>query len=164
VKTTAERFAEIRAALGFNGTEMASAAGVNRDTWRRYEAGDLPNGETLSKLAALGFSVDWILTGNGPMRLGLAEESAAFEGAPSAPPIASDLLMQIFEALARLNHEEKQRVPPAGHAKIVAQLYNDLSQITDEAERRGALRYAVESMRREIRAAAAGDVSSKRQA
>jgi transcriptional regulator with XRE-family HTH domain len=164
VKTTAERFAAIRAALGLSGIEMSAAAGVNRDTWRRYEAGDLPNGETLSRLAQLGFSVDWILTGNGPMRLGLAEEQAARGIERPSSPVSADLLMQIFEALTRLYSEEKQRLPVPDHARLTAELYNDLELIADEAERRGALRYAVETMRKELRAAAAGDPSSKRRA
>jgi transcriptional regulator with XRE-family HTH domain len=65
---TGQRFAAIRADLGLNQSDMAEKTGVKRDSWRRYESGDLPTGETLERIAAMGYSVDWLLTGNGRMR------------------------------------------------------------------------------------------------
>jgi phage repressor protein C with HTH and peptisase S24 domain len=63
--TSGERFVEVREICGVSITEMAEKAGVGRDTWRRYEAGDLPTGQVLARLREMGFSIDWLLTGEG---------------------------------------------------------------------------------------------------
>jgi transcriptional regulator with XRE-family HTH domain len=77
----AYRFKEIREFCGLDQGAMADRVDVKRNTWGRYEAGDMPTGATLDKLAEMGFSVDWLLTGRGSMR-GVAGEQVA--------PVAQD--------------------------------------------------------------------------
>jgi transcriptional regulator with XRE-family HTH domain len=67
--TSGQRFAACREFLSLTQEEMAEKVGSSRDAWRRYEAGQIPNGATLTRIAALGFSVDWLLAGVGAMRL-----------------------------------------------------------------------------------------------
>lgn len=74
--STGDRFIELRKALSKNGaielsqTEAGALIGVNRNSWRRYELGELPNGQAMARLAELGVSIDWLLTGQGPMLIG----------------------------------------------------------------------------------------------
>jgi transcriptional regulator with XRE-family HTH domain len=57
----------MREKWGLSQTDMASRVGVTRNTWQRYEKGELPNGETLLRVAELGGNVQWLLTGHGTM-------------------------------------------------------------------------------------------------
>ncbi len=48
---------------------MASLINMSYKGWQQYESGDsIPGGKVLQSLANLGFSVNWILTGEGEMR------------------------------------------------------------------------------------------------
>jgi transcriptional regulator with XRE-family HTH domain len=69
----ADRFRLVREFYHKNQAEMADLVGIRRNTWGRYEAGDMPSGETLDQLSALGFSIDWLLTGKGLMIEGSVE-------------------------------------------------------------------------------------------
>ncbi|MQP67929.1 helix-turn-helix domain-containing protein [Niveispirillum sp. SYP-B3756] len=65
--TVSNRFRSLREKWCLSQTDMASRVGVTRNSWQRYEKGELPNGETLLRLAELGGNVQWLLTGQGPM-------------------------------------------------------------------------------------------------
>lgn len=77
----AERLKEARKSLGLNASEMADRVGLAaRRSWESYERGQsTPKSEILEKLVELGFSPDWLLTGEGTMR----GESASIAPAPS---------------------------------------------------------------------------------
>ncbi len=70
-------------------SKMAEIVGMSPRGWQQIERGDaIPSGQTLMKLAELGFDPTWILTGQGAMRLvkgasaqELSEPSTPFEGA-----------------------------------------------------------------------------------
>lgn len=68
-----ERFAEIRAHFSrdagrkLSQREMAGRFGVAKNSWQRYEAGELPGGGLLLKLADAGINIHWVLTGGGEM-------------------------------------------------------------------------------------------------
>jgi DNA-binding XRE family transcriptional regulator len=62
-----DRFRAMREKWCLSQTDMAIRVGVTRNSWQRYEKGELPNGETLLRLAELGGNVQWLLTGKGPM-------------------------------------------------------------------------------------------------
>jgi transcriptional regulator with XRE-family HTH domain len=79
-----QRFAAMRADLGLNQTEMAEKTGVKRDSWRRYESGDLPTGETLERIALMGYSIDWLLTGRGAMKAGSSGDAVPVTPAGAA--------------------------------------------------------------------------------
>ena len=65
-----QRLLLIRTDLRMTQKDIAAAAGVSQRTWEGVERGEaLPGGATLLKIAALGFSPSWILTGIGEMRL-----------------------------------------------------------------------------------------------
>ncbi|MFV0625182.1 helix-turn-helix domain-containing protein [Sphingomonas sp. ac-8] len=58
------RLREARRASGLNQTDFAARAGVSRNSQTEYETGKTaPNTDYLGRLAALGFDVAYILTG-----------------------------------------------------------------------------------------------------
>jgi phage repressor protein C with HTH and peptisase S24 domain len=64
-----ERLRQIRGYLDLNQKEMASLLGLGSTSWQRLELEDRPpQGDVLAKLVAMGFSSDWLLTGDGEMR------------------------------------------------------------------------------------------------
>lgn len=80
------RLAHIRVQAGeTNQKAMSLRLGLSPNAWRLMETGrGLPSADTLLRLAELGFSPTWVLTGQGPMRLdGDADHNG---GAASAPP------------------------------------------------------------------------------
>ncbi|MGR0183402.1 helix-turn-helix domain-containing protein [Azospirillum aestuarii] len=63
-----ERLVAIRKALGETQKAMGERMGVGTNTWPVLEReGRLPKAETLTKLAETGFSIDWLVTGEGTM-------------------------------------------------------------------------------------------------
>lgn len=61
----AERLIERRKSIGFTQKQLAESIGVSLISIQNYEAGRIPNGETLVKLAtALGCSSEWLVTGD----------------------------------------------------------------------------------------------------
>lgn len=120
-----DRLAQIRVQAGeSNQKAMSLRLGLSPNAWRLMETGGgLPSADTLLRLADLGFSPTWVLTGQGPMQLGgttapaiigpeppaaMAAETAEHEvqGGPVGPPLLSpiarpDMLDAAFrEALA----------------------------------------------------------------
>ena len=54
-------------AAGLNGADLAVKAGVTPTAISRYRQGRIPAAEELLRLAqALGVTMEWLLTGNGP--------------------------------------------------------------------------------------------------
>ncbi len=154
------RLALAREEFSFSQEELADLFEIGLRTYARIESGERPlNALELSALQKIGISIAWLLNGVGPMRLGLGEEGAPFE-----ITIDEELMGQIVDSLTKLFREENQRLAPVHQGRLSAQLYNDLRVIEDEAERRGALRYAIEAKRKELRQAVSGTDFSKRQA
>lgn len=79
----AARFAAIRAHFtALEGRElsqrgMAERVGIAKNTWQRYEAGDLPSATLLLSLAAEGINSHWLLTGLGEMLLDTSKQAEA---------------------------------------------------------------------------------------
>jgi transcriptional regulator with XRE-family HTH domain len=64
-----ERLREQRTALGFSQEQAGKAAGVSREMWSRYESGRATVGmDVLQRIAAVGFDVLYVLTGQSPLR------------------------------------------------------------------------------------------------
>src|ERR1700761_4684074 len=100
-----DRLKLIRIELGHTQKNMSDLLGLGIRTWQTYELGSsLPKAETLNQLSALGYSIDWVLTGRGPMHpAGMAEEAAPYS------PIAIDreLMGRVTDAIVRLYLSEK---------------------------------------------------------
>jgi transcriptional regulator with XRE-family HTH domain len=71
-----DRLKRVRESLGYTQKEMAKANSTNPQTSQVYEAGkSVPGGNVLEALARMGFNVNWILTGDGPIRLSEGEKN-----------------------------------------------------------------------------------------
>ena len=142
---------------------MAEKVGVSRDTWRRYEKGDVPTGETLLRLSELGFSVDWLLTGTGPMRPGDDEPAHRPMATPS--PTDPELLGFLFDGLGAVYRDAGSRIAPVEQGRLVAELYDAaVSAGDDPAERRAAARALLTRVRQDLLRSQADPTSTKRQA
>lgn len=179
-----QRLRDLRAALGETQKSMSSRLGLGETTWQSYERGlNKPGAETLEKVAALGFSVDWLLTGRGAMRPNLLPPLPSSLPSPSAAPsppgngatgsgLGSSIggagatdpetLGRVWEGVTAVYRAENQRIAPKDQARIVAGLHDRLVAIADAAERRGALRYALDRLREELRQAADDPTTGKR--
>lgn len=64
-----KRLKQARESLGYSQKEMAEKINSYPQTWRVYESDkSVPGGNVLEALSRLGFSVDWLLTGEGEMK------------------------------------------------------------------------------------------------
>jgi transcriptional regulator with XRE-family HTH domain len=160
--TLGDRLKSIRVELGHTQKTMSDALGLGIRTWQTYELGNsLPKAETLNQLSELGYSIDWLLTGLGPMRIGgTAEDSAAYDH----QSIDGELMGRVTEAILKLYRDENVKLPPVDQGRLAALIYCEVELVSSPAGRLGALQYLIESKRRELRSAPAGGVSSKRQA
>lgn len=95
---------------------MSRRLGLGETTWQRLELeGRAPKGEVIAQLVEMGFSSDWLLTGEGEMRRGGLAEPAS--------PVDLDVLRDCIEVL----HDELRRrgrtLEPAQEAEALALLY-----------------------------------------
>jgi len=76
--TVRDRLKQVRDALGETQKTIGGRIGLGTGTWQSLERDNrLPKTETLALLATLGFSIDWLLTGRGDMRIAPAAEQVA---------------------------------------------------------------------------------------
>ncbi|NYZ12851.1 hypothetical protein HL658_09830 [Azospirillum sp. RWY-5-1] len=80
-----ERLEAVRKALGETQKSMSTRYGLGESTWQTLERdGRLPKTETLTRLAADGVSIDWLVTGDGPMMRG-PSPAGPTDTAPETP-------------------------------------------------------------------------------
>ena len=76
MKNMHERLCYLRSSVGLTQQNMAKRIGISYRTWQDYEAAkSSPNSKTLEQLAKMGFNVNWILIGEGPIRLSEGEKA-----------------------------------------------------------------------------------------
>lgn len=69
--SAADRLKKVRELLGKGQKEMAEALGVNYRTYQNYEnALNAPSWDACEAIVKLGFNANWLLTGEGEMRVG----------------------------------------------------------------------------------------------
>lgn len=68
--TLAQRFRLIRSALELSQPEMSECVQISRNAWQAYELGkSTPTTSVFTALHDMGFSVDWLISGEGKMKL-----------------------------------------------------------------------------------------------
>jgi transcriptional regulator with XRE-family HTH domain len=148
---------------------LAKKAHIARRTLGNYLSGrNEPKASVLVSVSkAANVDLAWLLTGEGemgPTSSAQAVETPPTPGTSFAAPVAGVLLGQIWEGVTRVYADLGQRVPTRSQAEVVADIYNRLALIDDEAERRGALRYGLDALRDDLLRAIADPLSTKRQA
>lgn len=95
------RLQEERKNRGLSQAEAGAVAGVSREMWGRYERGALPGGEALLALAAAGFDVGYILTGQRtPKAVLSAEESSLLDNYHHADEKGKAAARAVLEAVS----------------------------------------------------------------
>lgn len=140
--------------------EWAKAAGIPSSTWNRaWNEGSVPKAQHLRRIAAYGgVTLDWLITGTGPMRRGEAAEAAPV--APAAPagraPLDADLLGLVIEGVHTTYRDENARIDQRNAARLAARIYDDVliacEGDDDPGARKAALRMALQQLRRDLRA------------
>lgn len=75
MKTLSDRLKEIRANQGLSQALIAKELGCSLPAWQGYESGkNIPGGKVLKRIAELGYNLNWVLTGDGPIRLSEGEK------------------------------------------------------------------------------------------
>ena len=64
-----KRFRQIRSELGLNQTDMGKLLNKKQRAISHYEQGRMPDHGSLKKIHSMGYSIDWLLTGDGEMHL-----------------------------------------------------------------------------------------------
>lgn len=71
MQTLFDRLIAAREATGKSQKDLAEILGISFRSWQDYELGkSVPGGKVFESLSRLGFSSDWLLTGEGPMKRG----------------------------------------------------------------------------------------------
>ncbi|MDR3517522.1 MAG: helix-turn-helix domain-containing protein [Azospirillaceae bacterium] len=145
----AERLEFVVKRLG-NATRLAAETGISRRSIGDYLAGLAePSRPRLVAIAqAAGVSVGWLATGDGPV-----EEASQKHNASERPGTTTDteLLGRVWEGVSTVHAELDQHIPPIQQASIVGHLYDHIVIIEDARERKGALRFALDILRDDLR-------------
>lgn len=113
------RLREIREDLRLTQKAMAEAVEMSLSGWQAIERGaNPPSGETLLKIAALGFSPTWVLTALGAKRL---------DAKPAQ--VNPDLMERLDRIVTKTYKEVGQALPPNKSASEAAALYNELLEL-----------------------------------
>ena len=151
------RLRAIRDEMRFTQKEMAAALGMSARGWQEIEKGsNPPSGETLLKIAALGFSPTWILLEQGPMRLA------------DASSVDADLLERLDRVVQSCYREAGQVLPAGKSAGEAATMYNALPtmvrDLSDDREVELAVEQLAHRLKRRLAEAAAAPGTGKREA
>nr|WP_137118277.1 helix-turn-helix transcriptional regulator [Azospirillum argentinense] len=121
-----DRLAAIRKALGETQKTMGTRMGVGTNTWPSLERdGRLPKTETLIKIAEAGFSIDWLVTGEGVMKRSvLAEKQVSAPATNNSVTLTADATLWREMAIATFSifkeeHVDFSRLEPEKFAEIV---------------------------------------------
>ena len=103
---------------------FAKKCGFTESLIRKYLAGDsLPGLDKLVLIAnTAGVSIEWLATGDGPMRKDEAPPSPALT-AVTVPPLKKEILLEIIEALEMFLTNNHLKMPPEKKAKFIVMAY-----------------------------------------
>lgn len=106
-----ERLKQARESIGKTQKEMAKLASASYRVWQDYESGSvIPGGKVFESLSKLGFNVNWLLTGQGEMKIGaIPDETTKHDYRPGEKDIFF-LSMNTVDCYAEINDiTDKQR-------------------------------------------------------
>lgn len=157
----AERLRAARAATHCSQVEFAKKIDLSLSALKRIEAGyNVPSGETLLSYVKLGFSPTWILTGDGPMRLGDEPQAQPTSSKSSDSPTSSTpagidgpLYDAVRKLVVKIYSEEQVRLPQEALFQEVAHWYNEVWARADDRDERLALMSWLETrLRKQLKA------------
>lgn len=168
-----DRLREIRKALGLTQKAFAKEIGLSERGWQELERGaNPPSGETLLKIAALGFGPTWVLTGKGPKSLAGERDQQGQELVAPAAEVAKftmAVLKQVRIVVSRTYKDEGVKLVPDAISdeseRRTQELLGRLDRIGDLDEASSLLPWLETRIRRELQEnRAAGLGTGKREA
>jgi transcriptional regulator with XRE-family HTH domain len=115
------RLKEWRANLNATQVAFAMQIGVDAGQYRKYEQGrTVPGGEVLTAIAKTGVNLNWLLTGEGPMRLHALPPTPN----PDKPLADRELLRQAVHGVERGLAGISLTVPPDARANLICAAYD----------------------------------------
>lgn len=116
-----QRLKAIRRSLKKSQADMAAYVGCSQKSWQIWESGqNFPGGRTLFTLESLGYSVDWLFTGVGPMR----RTPSGRMDSPAYPSEAQEkTLKRLIVQFTTLSKAEHLRFPPEIQADMIIKAY-----------------------------------------
>jgi transcriptional regulator with XRE-family HTH domain len=145
------RLVMVREKLGLTQREMADRLNLALGTYGRSEAGRraIDDGE-MAEIGSMGIDLNWLILGHGDID-GPAEFETQAPGRSSRVGTDPTLLGQLIDGIATIYKTQNRQLAADRHGILVAELYDHLIVIADEAERRGAVRYALGRLAEERR-------------
>jgi transcriptional regulator with XRE-family HTH domain len=143
-----DRLVMVREKLGLTQREMAQRLGLALGTYGRSEAGTraIDDGE-IAVIGSMGIDLNWLILARGDID---ASSSVPFgvskRETPSRSPTDPALLALLMDGTAAIYRQYHRKLDVELQAVLVAKLYDRLIVIADEAERRGAIRYALDQL------------------
>jgi hypothetical protein len=142
----------------------AKHVGIPSSTFDRiWNGGAVPKADTLFRIARYsGVQIDWLLTGEGPMRLGEAPPADQLAEPAKAAPDA-ELVGRMVEAAAavykELGHHASLRLIASKGAEMAAEIAGSGVDLSTTESRIAIVNLASAMLRRQLREAAAAPVS-----
>lgn len=137
-----DRLKRIRGESGLSQREFSSRVGISFSTWQTIENGkNVPSGETLLKIAGLGFDPGWILTGRGFMRLEEPSDAGGLEagGELIGPPPDSELMGRVVDTIMRVAKSCGVSIPPVDLGRQAMERYAELMAASSDPDERLAM-------------------------
>lgn len=155
-----------------SGDVLATRAGIPRRTLENYLSGrSEPKATALLGIAkSAGFSLDWLIAGEGPMRRDEPGPPPASQdiAAPATTSLDGRLLGLCFEGVRATYRDANARIDDRAAGELAARLYADVIAATegdtDLDTARPVLRMGLRALRRELDARPSDTVSSKHSA
>jgi transcriptional regulator with XRE-family HTH domain len=163
-----ERLSAIRDELHLSQRALASLIGVAYRTWQDIETGkNVPSGETLLKVAKLGFNPGWILMGVGAMRLDEPSQAGHAQAGDEliGPALDHELFGRIVDAITRLYKAENISLSPVDLGRLSSERYEEIRSAASDME--GylvAIKMMIGQLRKELHATRAEPSTGKRSA
>lgn len=147
---------------------LAAATGTSVSGVKKWLSGNTDPGWSgiVAAAAACQVSLDWLATGQEPMRLPSDDRLSNQDSARPAP-LDEDLHGLVVEGVMDVYKEANARLPPRELGRLAARIYTDVvaaceGDDEDPVARRAALRMALQQLRRDLQAPVTGDQSKRR--
>ncbi|MBN2751436.1 MAG: hypothetical protein JXQ84_01895 [Rhodospirillaceae bacterium] len=116
--TVSDRLRQLRSDMKESQKGMAKRFALGENGWQRMELeGRAPKGNVLAQLVEMGFSADWLLTGDGHMRRGATLEAVDGTKLRTALEIIEDWL-----------EEHDRKMSARKKAEVVAMAYEIITE------------------------------------
>lgn len=146
-------------------SEFASILGIHKETLGKYERGERAAGlDIFARLCSYeDVNLNWLLTGEGPMRKGQTAFNPAEPGGPR--PTDPDLMGRIIDTIRAVHKARGWHVSDRALGERAARWYDEIvSAAADPADRLDLLAQLQLDLGKELRRADADPACSKRPA